>query len=101
MCEICGMESDGQENIQRNNGQVYFCDMRCQMIYLACERANNEGEVTQKLENLARSKKYSSYPSCEMFEHEGSEETWEETKNEAIYYYKNGSKKDTRKSKSE
>ncbi len=101
MCEICGTESDGQENIQRRNGQIYFCDMRCQMIFLACERANNEDEVTQKLENLARNKKYSSYPSCEMFEYEGAEEVWEETKNEAIYYYKNGTKKDTRRTKQE
>ena len=92
-CEICGIESDTQQNMQRRNGQIYFCEMRCQMIYLACEKANNEEELTEKLKNLALSKTYSSYPSCMIFEHEGSEIEWQQAKDDAKYYYKNGTKK--------
>ena len=66
-CEICGLESDTQQNMKRGNRQVYFCEMRCQMIYLACEKANNAKDLIEKLKNLALSKKYSSYPNCSMF----------------------------------
>src|SRR3989440_1583572 len=92
-CEICGLESDTQQNMERGNRQVYFCEMRCQMIYLACEKANNEEDLIEKLKDLALSKKYSSYPNCNMFECEGSEDEWQQAKDDARYYYKNGTKK--------
>src|SRR6266496_4458579 len=92
-CEICGLESDTQQNMERGNRQVYFCEMRCQMIYLACEKANNEEDLIEKLKDLALSKKYSSYPNCNMFECEGSEDEWQQAKDDAKYYYKNGTKK--------
>src|SRR2546421_4525493 len=92
-CEICGLESDTQQNMERGNRQVYFCEMRCQMIYLACEKANNEEDLIEKLKYLALSKKYSSYPNCNMFECEGSEDEWQQAKDDARYYYKNGTKK--------
>ena len=75
-CEICGLESDTQQSIQRGYGQVYFCELRCQMIYLACEKANDEEDLIEKLKNLALSKTYSSYPDCIMFGYEGSEVEW-------------------------
>ena len=92
-CEICGLESDTQQNMERGNRQVYFCEMRCQMIYLACEKANNEEDLIEKLKDLALSKKYSSYPNCNMFGYEGSEDEWQQAKDDARYYYKNGTKK--------
>ena len=79
--------------MERGNRQVYFCEMRCQMIYLACEKANNEEDLIEKLKDLALSKKYSSYPNCNMFECEGSEDEWQQAKDDARYYYKNGTKK--------
>src|SRR5437764_704490 len=92
-CEICGLESDTQQNMERGNRQIYFCEMRCQMIYLACEKANNEEDLIEKLKDLALSKKYSSYPNCSMFGYEGSEDEWQQAKDDARYYYKNGTKK--------
>src|SRR2546423_339911 len=92
-CEICGLESDTQQNMERGNRQVYFCEMRCQMIYLACEKANNEEDLIEKLKDLALSKKYSSYPNCSMFGYEGSEDEWQQAKDDGRYYYKNGTKK--------
>ena len=79
--------------MERGNRQVYFCEMRCQMIYLACEKANNEEDLIEKLKDLALSKKYSSYPNCSMFGYEGSEDEWQQAKDDARYYYKNGTKK--------
>src|SRR5881396_2895450 len=67
--------------------------MRCQMIYLACEKANNEEDLIEKLKDLALSKKYSSYPNCNMFGCEGLEDVWQQAKDDAKYYYKNGTKK--------
>src|ERR1043165_6115880 len=92
-CEICGLESDTQQNMERGNRQIYFCEMRCQMIYLACEKANNEIDLIEKLKDLALSKKYSSYLSCNMFGYEGSEVEWQQVTNDAKYYYQNGTKK--------
>jgi len=63
------------------------------MIYLACEKANNEEDLIEKLKDLALSKKYSSYPNCNMFGYEGSEDEWQQAKDDARYYYKNGTKK--------
>ena len=85
-CEICGLESDTQQNMERGNRQVYFCEMRCQMIYLACEKANNEEDLIEKLKDLALSKKYSSYPNCNMFGCEGLEDEWQQAKDDARYY---------------
>src|SRR2546423_8236604 len=79
--------------MERGNRQIYFCEMRCQMIYLACEKANNEEDLIEKLKDLALSKKYSSYPNCNMFGYEGSEDEWQQAKDDARYYYKNGTKK--------
>src|SRR2546423_8129303 len=79
--------------MERGNRQIYFCEMRCQMIYLACEKANNEKDLIEKLKDLALSKKYSSYPNCNMFGYEGSEDEWQQAKDDARYYYKNGTKK--------
>src|SRR5881396_3530884 len=67
--------------------------MRCQMIYLACEKANNEEDLIEKLKDLALSKKYSSYPNCNMFGCEGLEDVWQQAKDDAKYYYKNGTKR--------
>ena len=63
------------------------------MIYLACEKANNEIDLIEKLKDLALSKKYSSYPNCNMFGYEGSEVEWQQVTNDAKYYYQNGTKK--------
>src|SRR2546423_4456301 len=79
--------------MERGNRQIYFCEMRCQMIYLACEKANNEEDLIEKLKDLALSKKYSSYSNCNMFGYEGSEDEWRQAKDDARYYYKNGTKK--------
>ena len=64
------------------------------MIYLACEKANNEEDLIEKLKDLALSKKYSSYPNCNMFGCEGLEDEWQQAKDDARYYYKNGTKKE-------
>ena len=63
------------------------------MIYLACEKANNEEDLIEKLKDLALSKKYSSYPNCNMFGCEGLEDEWQQAKDDARYYYKKGTKK--------
>ena len=70
-----------------------FIFAKCQMIYLACEKANNEKDLIEKLKDLALSKKYSSYPNCNMFGYEGSEDEWQQAKDDARCYYKNGTKK--------
>ena len=79
--------------MERGNRQVYFCKMRCQMIYLVCEKANNKEDLIEKLKDLALSKKYSSYPNCNMFGCEGLEDEWQQAKDDTRYYYKNGTKK--------
>ena len=97
-CEVCGTTSNTLSWIERGNIKYPFCELRCQVIFLAVERSKNDKRayeddnpqiLYEKCASLAYGKPYNSYP--EFMEITTDE--IQEIVDECITYIHKGSKR--------
>ena len=64
-CEVCRIETDQYHYIKRMPQKLFFCQIKCQAIYLAAERTKWEKDpntLFDKLRTIAYSTTYRNYP---------------------------------------